>query len=241
MKVAIIGSFHCHLECIAYLLEIFKDKNYEEVHIYINTDPFKWIDYYSKYYNFQVFYNNISKELLDIYDNIIKLTSNDHCLDNQKIISICHVKQPECYDNIISEKFLSLSPYVSGPNIYYTFPIFKPSNLINSINNKIVTFLGMYRPACFDQDTINFFKINSNYEFYLLIWNLKYEECTQLHELKNIHFYSNIWTYSMLDLINQSKFILSKKYINYDRFSGQLGLAMSFEKPLIIDIKTKNS
>ena len=56
MKVAIIGSFSCHLECIAYLLEIFKDKNYKEVHIYINTDIYKWIDYYSKYYNFQVFF-----------------------------------------------------------------------------------------------------------------------------------------------------------------------------------------
>ena len=43
----------------------------------------------------------------------------------------------------------------------------------------------------------------------------------------------------MNDLIINSKFILSKKIINYDRFSGQLTLAMSYEKPLIIDIKTK--
>jgi hypothetical protein len=45
----------------------------------------------------------------------------------------------------------------------------------------------------------------------------------------------------MVDLINKSKYILSKKFINYDRFSGQLSLAMSFEKPLIIDLKTKNN
>ena len=238
MKVAIIGSFHCHLECIVYLLEILKDN---EIHIYIDKDIYKWINYCSKFYNFKVFYNSISKEIINIYDNIIKLSSNDPCLENKKIISLCHLKEPVYYDNVISKNFLSLSPYISGHNIFYTFPIFKPPNLINSINNKIVTFIGYYKADNFDQDTINFFKINSNYEFYLLIWNLKYEECTQLHELKNIHFYSNIYTESMLDLINKSKFILSKKYINYDRFSGQLGLAMSFEKPIIIDVKTKNN
>ena len=45
----------------------------------------------------------------------------------------------------------------------------------------------------------------------------------------------------MNNIINDSKFILSKKVINYDRFSGQLSLAMSYEKPLIIDIKTKDA
>ena len=34
---------------------------------------------------------------------------------------------------------------------------------------------------------------------------------------------------------------MSKKYINFDRFSGQLGLAISFEKPLIIDSNTQQA
>jgi len=41
-----------------------------------------------------------------------------------------------------------------------------------------------------------------------------------------------------VDMLNNSKYVLSKKYINYDRFSGQLGLAISLVKPLIIDAKT---
>ena len=45
----------------------------------------------------------------------------------------------------------------------------------------------------------------------------------------------------MIDMVHNSKYILSKKYINYDRFSGQLGIAISHEIPLIIDIKTKNN
>ena len=57
MKIAIIGSFHCHLECIVYLLEILKDN---EIHIYIDKDIYKWINYCSKFYNFKVFYNSIS-------------------------------------------------------------------------------------------------------------------------------------------------------------------------------------
>jgi hypothetical protein len=47
-------------------------------------------------------------------------------------------------------------------------------------------------------------------------------------------------TIQLTELINSSKYILSKKLINHDRFSGALGLAISYEKPVIIDKKTKD-
>ena len=55
----------------------------------------------------------------------------------------------------------------------------------------------------------------------------------------NGKWYCRIPTLQMIDIIKNSKYILSKKYINYDRFSGQLVIAASFEKPLIIDEKTQ--
>ena len=57
----------------------------------------------------------------------------------------------------------------------------------------------------------------------------------------NVVVLYSVNTNKLVEIINNSKFILSKKYINYDIYSGQLGLAMSFEKPMIIDFKTANS
>lgn len=241
MKIAILGSFDFHLECIGFILEIYNNNN-DNIDIYINkdSDKYNFIKYFLKIFNFKIVYDSFSIDIIEKYDKVFKLTSNDYCLDHPKIISILHLNGKE-QKNTKSEKFISLTPYIQGNNIYYTFPIFTPHKLLNSINNKIVTMIGYYKTECFDQDTINFFKINYNYNFNLLISNLNYDECPQLYSLKNVRLYSNISTERMLEFVNESKYILSKKYINYDRFSGQLNIAMSFEKPLIIDMKTKKN
>ena len=97
--------------------------------------------------------------------------------------------------------------------------------------------IGYYDITSFDEDTINFININKHYTFNFIIWGS--DDYSTLKKLENVNVYHSLKATTMMDMIDNSTFILSKKYINYDRFSGQLGLALSYEKPLLLDIKTK--
>ena len=235
MKIAIVGYFKYHLECIGFLLE-----NYNNVDIYLgkDTDTYNWIDYYSTIFNFNVIYDGFHKDIIYNYDKIFKLTSNDSCLDHKKIISILHLngkQQLVCS----SEKFISLTPYIHGESIHYIFPIYRPILSVSSKVSNTVTMIGYYRNSDFDMDTIKFINDNINYNFIFIIWGSR---CyPRLRNLKNVKLISEIKTNNMIEIIHESKFILSKKNIWYDRFSGQLALAMSYEKPMMIDIITKDT
>ena len=237
MKIAIIGKLNIHLECAGFLLESYKNKN-NIIDIYIDpkTNKFNHIEYYSTIFNFNVIYNNFNKKILNKYDKIFKLTSNDKCLDDKKIISILHLDNPICR-KCNSEKFISLTPYINGTNIYYTFPIYQPK-INNKLKNKIITMIGYYNDKNIDNDLVKFIKLNNNYRFNFIIWG---GNGNKIKNIKNVNLYKHVKTNFMINILNNSKYVLSKKYINYDRFSGQLGLAMSHEIPLIIDIRTKNN
>lgn len=234
-KIAIVGKFSFHIECCAFLLEIFKN---DKVDIYIasNSDSFNFLKYYSGMFNFKVIHNKFNKNILRNYDKIFKLTSNDNCLDDKKIISILHLDGPN-QRRCKSEKFISLTPYINGDNIYYTFPIYQPK-ITETKKDKIITMIGYYDDNNIDDDLLKFINLNNNYTFNFIIWG---GNGNKLKNIKNVNLYSRVKTDFMINILNNSKYILSKKHINYDRFSGQLSLAISHEIPLIIDIKTKTN
>ena len=127
MKIAIVGKFDFHLECIGFLLEMYNDNtNNIDIYISANANKFNHIEYYLTMFNFNVIYDNFNKNILYNYDKIFKLTSNDNCLDDKKIISILHLAVKDTR-TCKSEKFISLTPYIYGNNIYYTFPIYQPT------------------------------------------------------------------------------------------------------------------
>lgn len=229
MKVAIVSKFG-HMECIGFFLELLKN---HEVTIIINntTDSYKWLDYYKEIYKFKVNYN-LSIDI-NYFNKIIKLTSNDDILYTENTISLVHLKDNQ-YKNNKSKKFISLTPYIIGNDIQYMFPIFNP--LIIKSTKKIITMIGYYNDNNIDNDIISFIQNNLDYLFIFIVWGGTHYN--SLKNKENIKLLNSINTFEMVNIINDSKFILSKKHINYDRFSGQLGLAMSFQKPLIIDYKT---
>lgn len=236
MKIAIVSYFG-HMECLGFILEIYKNNKIDiDVYIGKNTDIHNWIKYYLTIFNFNVIHDKFHKIKINDYDKIFKLTQNDKCLDDKSIISILHLKKGP--RNSKSEKYISLTPYVNGTNIYYTFPIYYPILSDNSENSKSITMIGYYNDDNIDKDLLTFININDNYIFNFIIWG---GTGNKLKNIKNVNYYSEVETNRMIDILNSSKYVLSKKHIRYDRFSGQLSLAISHEIPLIIDIKTKNS
>lgn len=232
MKIAIVGKYNFHLECIPFILEIFKN---DIINIYISIDNYKWLDYCKTIHNnINIFYNQFNNNIFKNNDKIFKLSSNDPCLDNEKIISILHLAELKSKSN----KYISLTPYISGFNIFYTFPIFNPN--INYCLEKTVTFIGYYLNKDFDEDTITFIKNNKDYKFNFIIYG-ENGIYSKIHGIQNISLFQKIPTLKLIEIINSSKYIMSKKYINFDRFSGQLGLAISFEKPLLIDTKSQQN
>ena len=64
----------------------------DEVVVYINSDIYSTIEYYKTLYNFDVKFSQFSNEIINNYDTVFKLTSNDPCLNHQNIISILHLQ-----------------------------------------------------------------------------------------------------------------------------------------------------
>ena len=232
MNIAILSEFG-HFECLGYLLEIFK--NFEVDFYYLN-DKYLWIEYYKKLYSFNTIKNFDIDE--NKYKKIVKLTSRDLIHQFSNTLSILHIID----DYINDEKYLSLTPYVSGKNIYYTFPIFRP--IISKSKKNIVTLIGYFLENNIDSDLLLFMKENNNYIFNYVTPCFQYDNIKKLldrYKITNVNIFNDMETNKMIELVNHSKFILSKKFINFDRFSGQLSIALSFEVPLIIDSLTASS
>lgn len=234
MKIAILSRFG-HMECAGFLLEIFKEDN---VTLYLdyNSDKHNWMEYYKTLYNnFEIKYNEFNSDIIDKYDKVFKITSNDDCLFHKDMVSIVHANGL----TDISEKFLSLTPYIVGENTSYTFPIFKTNTLNKTNKQNIVTLIGYFENKHADEDLDLFIDKNPDYTFNFVIWSeFGYHN---LRKHCNVNVLHNVNTPELVDIINSSKYILSKRYINYTNFSGQLGLAMSFEIPLIVDNRTASS
>ena len=75
-------------------MEIFNNSDID-IDIYLKKLRYiyNFIEHYSTLYNFNVILinNNFSKNIIDEYDKIFKLSSNDYCLDHKTIISILHL------------------------------------------------------------------------------------------------------------------------------------------------------
>lgn len=232
MNVAVVNKgISNHFVCLGVILETLKDHT---ITVYTLNDTNNWIEYYNTLYSFVTIYNiNIDPTK---YDKIIKLTSDDDCLTNVDTISFVHIMS--ClHINNRSSRFISCTPYITGKDISYVLPIFKPS--VKRYECKTVVLIGYYLQANMDEDTENFIKNNDDYTFIFITWgDSSYKK---LMDIPNVRVLHGVKTPKMLQLVADCKFILSKKYINYHIYSGQLGLAVSFEKPLIIDSRTANA
>ena len=221
-------SFDNHFVCLGMLLEALKE---HQVTVYTETNNNNWIEYYNSMYTFTTVFNiNVPP-----FDRIIKLSSHDDCIMNYPTISILHL---QCLLTDNSTPFISCTPYITGANVHYMFPIFRPLAASMS-NDKTVTMIGFYMNGNIDADTDAFIKMNHNYRFIFITWgDSGYSNLTKHDNVRIMH---NVKTPEMFDILNKSRYALSKKFINYDRYSGQLGMAMSLEKPLIIDAKTASA
>ena len=170
-----------------------------------------------------------------MYDEIIKLSSNDDVLHNPGIISLLHVSNL----NDSSNRYISLSPFVEGKNVSYMLPIYNPINVKTSYN-KSITFVGYFMNRWVDED-LHYFIENSQHTFNFVVWgDGNYDNLTRF---PNIAVYYNVQHDHLTKIINNSSYILLRNasYINYDRFTGMISLALSFKKPMIVDKRTKEA
>ena len=150
MTIAIVGRFKYHLECIGFLIEALHKKNDFHIYIYISqdTDKFGYVEYFQSIYpgRIRILYDEFTKLYgkKHEYDKIIKLTSNDNCVDHQCVLSILHLYNPVQLNNK-STQYLSLTPYINNHEIFYTFPVIEPYKLTYDLVRKrqnIITLIG---------------------------------------------------------------------------------------------------
>ena len=137
MKIAIISKFG-HYECLFFLCEILQQ---HKVTLYIPQQHTKGEEHVlcKMYSNIEVIKitEKLKEEIVPMYDEIIKLSSNDDVLHYPGIISLLHVSNLKDSSN----RYISLSPFVEGENVSYMLPVYNPINL-RRCYNKLITFVG---------------------------------------------------------------------------------------------------
>jgi len=234
MKIAIISMFG-HYECLFFLCEILQE---HKVTLYIANNTRGEEDFLCKIYsNIEVI--KITKILTDdivtMYDVIIKLSSNDAVLHHPNVISLLHLSTLK--DN--SNRYISLTPFVDGDNVSYMLPVYNPIN-VRRHYSKSITLVGYYLNHWVDED-LQYFIENSHHTFNFVVWgDGNYDNLTRF---SNVSVYYNASTDHLNEIINNTSYILLRNasYINYDRFTGMISLALSFKKPMIVDKKTKEA
>ena len=235
MKIAIISKVG-HCECLFFLCEILQE---HKITIYVVPQHTKGEEnsLCKMYSNIEVvkITEKLTEEIVPMYDQIIKLSSNDDILYHPRVISLLHVSSLR--DN--SNRYISLSPFVEGDNVSYMLPVYNPINL-RRCYNKSITFVGYFMNRWVDED-LQYFIENSNHTFKFIVWgDGNYDNLTRF---QNVAVYYNIQYDHLTDIINNSSYMLLRNasYINYDRFTGMISLALSFKKPMIVDKKTRDA
>jgi len=172
--------------------------------------------------------------LINRYDIVIKLSSNDSVISHPKIISLLHLESLKD----TSKRYISLTNFIQGTDIINMFPAYTIHS--NSFYNNVITFVGFYIDKWCDED-FDFFIKNTKYRFNFIVW--AEHTYPKLSSYSNIQVLQYIETNRLSNILLESKFILARKpgYINYDRFCGCFTLAASFKKPLIVDKKTQET
>lgn len=246
-KVLIVGSFFYHLECIGFLCENLKNYN---ITVFIENDKFDYIKYYKNIYKIK--HISDSKKLnYNKYKYIIKLTSNDPIIDtkninvlkkfNNKIISIVHDKDSKDLVN----NCIILCPYFTfnNSNSQYMFPLY--NGITNPVlNKKYILYLGDYTQENNDNDLVLFNNnIKDKYELIVCGYGSNRFGFNSAEYLinNNIKYVQSISMPNLLDYLNQTKYILARKWPVYkDRMSGSLPVSISHNIPLIVNIDTAN-
>lgn len=231
MKIAVIGSFDFHTECIGFIIHMLEGLPDLEIDTYVYSDKENYIDYFMRIYpnvkitinQFYEFFANESK-----YNLTIKLTSNDPILSSDKCLSIAHTKA----FNEQGCNYLTLTPSISGENITYTFPIYR--GITNLCFKKTICIIGFFVEQHFDEDTKNFISQLNDYVFIVMG---RTHPGNEIRKFPNVVIKSHPNTYEMINLILNSKFILTRKLPHQSTtvFSGALSLAVCHKKPMIIN------
>jgi hypothetical protein len=236
MKIAIVSHFG-HYECIGFLCESLSDHS---IVIYSSNDNQGYNAYYRSLFPKQItdvilFGDNLNI-CIDDFDYVFKLTSNDNCINDPRIISLLHVNPLRD----ISKRYISLTPYVFGDDVTYMFPTY------NNLNNKVcydnrIIYIGYFLESFLnDGDLINLIRKLNNFTFEFIVWGQDNYDC--LKQFHNVNVYNQIPTDIMISMIQSSKFILPRKlpFQNEDRFSGMLSLAVVCDKPIILQKQINN-
>ena len=234
MKIAIVSMFG-HYECLFFLCEILQE---HKITLYIANNTRGEENILCKTYsNIEVIKitEKLTENIVTLYDLIIKLSSNDDVIHHPNVMSLLHL--PSLKDN--SNRYISLTPFVEGNNISYMLPVYTPID-VRRRYTKSITFVGYFLNMWVDED-LQYFIENSNHTFNFVVWgDGNYDKLTRF---SNVSVYCNTSTDHLNEIINNSSYILLRNasYINYDRFTGMISLALSFKKPMIVDKKTKDA
>lgn len=230
-KIALLSSYDFHMCCIGFLIELFKDCI---IDVYIPNDKELYYSYYKSLYSLT---NMSMKEpslfIKEEYDLSIKITSNDPWLGRDGIISIAHVIEHTDTHN----KFICMTPWIKGENITYLFPLYK--GIVSKKYNNVITYIGYFTDRLLDEDTKKFINELKDYTFNFIGGD--YVE--EFNNMKNVRQNRRVDQYGLVELIKESKFILTRKipFQRTDSYSGSLGHAISHRKPMIIQKYTSES
>jgi hypothetical protein len=234
MKIAIVSKYVYHFECLGFLLESLEG---HEITVYAPAEDREFHKGYIAYFTrifanrFRVIYirHFLNPNIINEYDQVIKLTSNDSVIHHPRVISILHTVE----NKDISKKNICLTPAIQNDNCIHFLSAYNPLSPQNLNPKNIITYIGYFEDRFMDADFDSFITSLPHYQFVFIVWGGSY---MPFEKYSNVTLRNHITTDELMSLVEETKYILLRKppFQELEKFSGAIGLALSYCKPLII-------
>jgi len=233
MKIAIVGGYHYHLECIGFLCELLQE---HEITICVIKDIYQYLLY------FKYLFKNISIDLsfssVKTCDKLILLTDNDNIVsvpDNDtfqnNFIKICHLDNDKS-----TGKLITLAPKIipsRSTNYIWLFPLYK-GICLNAPRN-IILYIGYFIEDYVDDDFKQFCGSVQEKKVYTL--TIATYKPVGFLEQYGFNIMAKCSTTNLVQILQHTSFVLLKniKYCTKEIITGALPMAISHGIPVIVD------
>lgn len=243
MKIAIISSYHHHMECVGFLIDSLIDESHD-ITFLTSGDSYGYDKYFLSLYDSAFKKGQLRNFNSDDYNVIIKLTATDDVIKSTqkrnhdhiliKTISIVHMTG---WTDKSAAKIV-LSPYVKFKSLgTQVTPVYQGLTFRNEELKKNILWIGQLEDKWIDLDMINFIKKTDCHFTFIL--STSSGRGKLIKDLDNVTIMTRISTERMIQLILASDMIMCRKFPHQSmkKYSGSFVLGLSHDKPMIMNKK----
>jgi hypothetical protein len=164
---------------------------------------------------------------------VFKITSHDLFINSPESIAIYHLIKRRC----ASRRGLTFFPKIAKPGIQFVLPVFRPPGITSAEvrpSDRTVLLVGVHAPEDLRAESPlgHLVRKNKDFHFHLVVGEHGRRAKHQFPP--NCTFHYALKTPELIKLFESTDLVLGRNNPYGDRYSGYLGIAVSFLKKMVV-------